>query len=101
MRIPVAVEDVPWLVTRVSRRGETLRVVLNDGSEEVVDPSTLRLGADGAPYCAVKGGAFEGRLSRAAAFQLLGLAEYDEATGRGTLRVGGRDVRLVEYPRRP
>lgn len=101
VRIPVEVDDVPWLVTRVERRGETLRVVLNDSSEEDVDPSTLRLGAGGAPYCAVKGGVFEGRFTRAAAFQLLALAEYDEATGRGTLRVGGRAVSGMEYPRRP
>jgi hypothetical protein len=45
------------------------------------------------PYCAVKDGAFEARLSRAAAFQLLSLADFDEATGRGALRLAGR-----EYP---
>jgi hypothetical protein len=33
-------------------------------------------------------------LSRAAAFQLLALADYDEATGRGTLRLGGREYLL-------
>jgi len=34
-------------------------------------------------------------LSRAATFQLLRLAEYDEQSGRGILRLGGR-----EYPLR-
>ena len=98
VRIPVTVEDVPWVVTRVERRGQTLRVVLNDGTEEDVDGATLRLGPGDAPYCTVKGGTFEARLSRAATFQLLALAEYDERTGRGTLRVGGRDVSVTQHP---
>ncbi len=98
VRIPVEVEDVPWMVTRVERRGEKLRVVLNDGTSEDVEATTLRLGAADVPYCAVKGGTFEARLSRAATFQLLALAEYDEGTGRGTLRLGGRDIPLGRRP---
>jgi len=90
VRIPVEVDDVPWIVERVEPRGEALRVVLNDGTEEDVDPAAVRMGPGGAPYCAVKGGAFDARLSRAAAYQLLRLADYDERTGQGTLRVGGR-----------
>ena len=34
------------------------------------------------------------RFSRAAAFQLLALAEYDERTGAGRLRLGGREYAL-------
>jgi len=94
VRIPVRVDDVPLLVTRVERREDTLRVWLNDGEEENVDPATLRVGAGDVPYCAVKGGTFEARFTRAAAFQLLALAEYDEATGRGALRLAGRDYPL-------
>lgn len=93
VRIAVRVDDVPLLVMRVERRAETLRVWLNDGEEETVDPATLRVDARDVPYCAVKSGAFEARFTRAAAFQLLALAEYDEATGRGALRLAGR-----EYP---
>jgi hypothetical protein len=95
VRIPVEVEDVPFVVSRIERRGEILHAFLNDGTEADVDPASLRVGSDDVPYCAVKGGAFEARLSRAAAFQLLAMADYDEATGRGALRLGGR-----EYPLR-
>jgi hypothetical protein len=95
VRIPVEVEDVPFVVSRIERRGEILHAFLNDGTEADVDPASLRVGSDDVPYCAVKGGAFEARLSRAAAFQLLAIADYDEATGRGALRLGGR-----EYPLR-
>ena len=90
VRIPVTVDDVPWVVTRVERRGEGLHAILNDGSETPIDPATLRIGAGDVPYCVVKAGAFEARLSRAATFQLLGHGEYDEKTDRGTLRLGGR-----------
>jgi uncharacterized protein len=93
VRIPVRVDDVPLLVIRLERREDSLRVWLNDGEEETVDPATIRVRADDVPYCVVKGGAFEARFTRAAAFQLLALAEYDEATGRGALRLAGR-----EYP---
>jgi len=93
VRIPVRVDDVPLLVMRVERQADTLRVWLNDGKEETVDPATLRVDGRDVPYCEVKDGAFEARFTRAAAFQLLALAEYDEATGRGALRLSGR-----EYP---
>jgi len=94
-RVPVEVADVPFVVERVEPSGPWLRGILNDGSEAEIDPATLRLGPGEVPYCPVKGGRFEARLSRAATFQLLRLAEYDEPTGRGILRLGGR-----EYPLR-
>jgi uncharacterized protein len=95
VRIPVTVDDAPFVVTRLERRGETLRVWLNDGGEEDIDPATLRVGAGDVPYCAVKQSAFEARLSRAATYQLLALADYDEGTGRGALRLGGREYGLA------
>jgi uncharacterized protein len=95
VRIPVRVDDVPWLVTRLERRDERLHAFLNDGSEEAVNPATFRVGAGDVPYCAVKEGAFEARLSRAATFQLWALAEYDEVSGRGALRLGGREYPLA------
>jgi uncharacterized protein len=95
VRIPVAVADAPFVVTRIERRGDGLHAWLNDGAEQDVDPATLRIGPGDVPYCAVKAGAFEARLSRAAAYQLLALADYDEHSGRGALRLGGREYPLV------
>jgi len=94
-RIPVKVDDAPFVLTRIERQGEGLHVMVNDGTEETVDPATVRLGRGDVPYCAVKGGDFQARFSRAATFQLLALAEYDEATGRGALRLGGREYPLA------
>jgi hypothetical protein len=95
VRIPVQVADAPFVVTRLERQGQSLHAWLNDGTQEAVDPATLRIGAGDVPYGAVKEGAFEARLSRAAAFQLLALADYDEGSGRGSLRLGGREYVLV------
>jgi uncharacterized protein len=94
VRIPVEVADAPFVVERVERRGETLHAWLNDGSEQDVDPATLRIGGGDVPYCAAARG-FEARLSRAAAYQLLALAEYDERSGRGALRLGAREYALT------
>jgi uncharacterized protein len=94
VRIPVEVADAPFVVERIERRGDTLRAWLNDGREQDVDPATLRIGRGDVPYCGVAGG-FEARLSRAAAYQLLALAEYDERSGRGALRLGAREYPLA------
>ena len=94
VRIPVEVEDKPFVVSRIERHGEALHAILSEGTGTDVDPATVHVGRDDIPYCAVRNGAFEARLSRAAAFQLLALADYDETTGRGTLRLGGREYLL-------
>ena len=94
VRIPVEVVDAPFVVARLERQGEALHVWLNDGTEEDLDPATVRIGPGDVPYGGIKGGVFEARLSRAAAYQLLALADYDERSGRGALRIGGREYAL-------
>jgi hypothetical protein len=94
VRIPVEVADAPFVVERIERQGDTLRAWLNDGSEQEVDPATLRIGRGDVPYCGIARG-FEARLTRAAAYQLLALAEYDERSGRGALRLGAREYPLA------
>lgn len=94
VRVPVEVADAPFVITRIEPDGQTLRLTLNDGTEEPLDPTTLRFTSGEVPYCRVRGGRFEARLSRAAAYQLGQLVEYDERTGRAVLRVGGTAHRL-------
>ena len=95
VRVPVEVADVPFVVVRVEAVGSVLRLSVNDGTEEPLDPATLRLTAAGIPYCRIKGGQFEARLSRAAAYQLGQLIDYDETTGAAVLKVGGTAHRLT------
>jgi len=93
-RIPVEVADTPYVVTRVEARGHALQLTLNDGTQEPLDPTTLRFAPGEIPYCRVKDGRWEARLSRAAAWELGQLVEYDETTGETILRLGGAAHRL-------
>lgn len=97
VRVPVEVDDVPFVVVRVEALGEGLALILNDDTREPLRPETLRVGAGEAPYCAVKDGRFEARLSRAAAYQLLAHMQEDPTSGRPVLTLGGR---RWEVPRR-
>ncbi len=88
-RVPVEVADAPFAVVRVEPDGDALRVTLNDGTQERVEAGALWF-RDAVPYCRVKAGAFEARLSRAAAHQLWALVEVDEGSGQARLVLGGR-----------
>jgi hypothetical protein len=102
-RIPVDVEDAPFVVTRVEAEAEapvegaSLRLYLTDGGQEVLDPATLWIGPDGAPYCRVKAGRFVARFALAAWLQLAAFLEEEPATGAPTLVLGGR---RLPVPRR-
>ena len=78
---------------RRSRRAAS-RCVLNDGTREPLDPTTLRVGAEHVLYCRVKGGAHEARFLRPAYYELMRHAEAGPAGGH-RCRVGGRRVRLA------
>lgn len=103
-RIPVDVDDAPFVVTRVevvSGRdvgAPTLRIHLTDGSDEGLDPAAIWLGAAGAPYCRIKSGRFVARFSVAAWLQLAGHLEEEPGTGRPVLVVGGHRVVLPQRP---
>lgn len=85
------VEDTFFTVRRADLAGEALRVVLNDDSQEKIDPAGVWLGDNEMFYCRVKEGRFPARFSRPAYYQLAQCLEPKE--DRYVLRVGGR-----EYP---
>jgi len=89
-RVPVEVEDTPFLVERVEEEGPGLVATLNDLTREPVALGTLRIDEQGVPRCRVKGGRFDARLSRAATYQLLQHARPDAGSGRPVLVLGGR-----------
>ena len=64
------VDDVPFFVRAVRAEGGDAILVLSDGTEEPLDPSTLRGGARGELYLKVKGGAFDAKMTRFALTQL-------------------------------
>ncbi len=90
VRVPVEVEDAPFVVERVEVDGDRLAATLNDGSREPLALDTLRIDERAIPRCRVKGDRFDARLSRAAAYQLLQHVEPDERGGAAALVLGGR-----------
>jgi len=93
VRVPVEVEDAPFAVVRFEAEGNGFALWLNDGSREALEPGSLRLREGDVPYCRVKGGRFEARFSRAAAWQLLQRVKEQPRGGPPGLLVDG--VRYV------
>ncbi|HLK12222.1 MAG TPA: hypothetical protein VKW76_12660 [Candidatus Binatia bacterium] len=91
-RARVVLEDTPWVVTGVEGAPETgFAVALNDGSRELLDATTLTVGAGHVLYCRVKGGRHRARFLRPAYYALMRHVETD-AAGRAVLPVRGRRV---------
>jgi hypothetical protein len=92
-RIPVRVDDAPFVVTRLeARAGADPVAYLSDGTHEGLDPAGLWLGSRGTPYCRVKAGRFRARLSLAAWFQLAPLLTEGEAPGQILVALGSRRI---------
>ena len=90
VRVPVDVEDAPFVVVRFEADGEGWALWLGDGSREALYPASLALRQGDVPYCRVKGGRFEARFSRAAAWQLLQRVDTPPGGGPPTLGASGR-----------
>jgi hypothetical protein len=90
VRVPVEVDDAPFVVLRAEDEGDGLAVILNDGSREPLRPETLRLGPGEVPYATVKDGRFQARFNRAAAYQLLQRLAEDPVSGGAALVLGAR-----------
>lgn len=83
----LTVDDVPFFVEGIRAAPGALLLALSDGSEEALEPRTLRVGRADALYCRVKGGAFEARFTRSAQ---VSLAPHlvEAADGRPALALG-------------
>jgi hypothetical protein len=92
-RMPVEVEGPAYAVVRLTldaARGEA-RVVLDDGSEEVVVDDALGMNEQTGRFeCAVRSGRARALFTRGAHQTLLEHAEQDQ--GRFFLRAGGRRI---------
>jgi uncharacterized protein len=82
------VNDVPFFVRGVRAVEANLLIALSDGSEEALDPGTLRVGARDALYCNVKSGAFEARFMPSTQAALVAYAALTPS-GEPGLTIGG------------
>lgn len=87
LRVPVEVEDAPFVVVRAetSPGTDAVELYLTDGSHERLRADTLTLDQRGIPHCRVKDGRFPARLSVAAWLQLSARVEPDPASGDPSL----------------
>jgi len=81
------VDDVPFVVRTVVIEGERAKLTLSDGSDELLDADSLRVGRAGALYCKVKEGGFEARFTPQAQTHLAPLLE-ESAEGEIRVRSG-------------
>lgn len=83
-RCYLEVEDTAFVVRSVRRElsekdGQwAVYLNLSDGTDDLLDPATVRIGKENVLYCTVKGDRFEARFLRPAYYQLAGDIEYDE-----------------------
>ena len=84
--------ETPHVVRSLRREGDRLVGWLADGTEEVIDASSLRMTDAGHASCRVKGGRFGARLS-SGAWSALSALVVDEG-GEAILGVGDHRVSL-------
>lgn len=90
-RAVVEIEDTPWVVTSIENDAHgTLLLVLNDGTREPLDPTTLVVGRDEVLYCRAKMGEERVRFLRAAYYQLALHFAEDNAGEVGLVLNGAR-----------
>ena len=90
VRVPVEVEDSPFVIVRVEREGDALFVTRNDLGREPLAVDTLTIDARGVPRCRVQDGRFTALLDRAATYQLLQHVEPAEGPRPAALVLGDR-----------
>jgi hypothetical protein len=81
------VEDTPLVVQQVDLIQEGpeeqshIRLTLNDESQEILDPDTLRINSESVLYCTVKNGEFPARFLRPAYYQIAENITEDDTGG--------------------
>jgi len=99
-KCPVEAEDAPFVVRTlefvVSEKGEleSVWLILNDESRELLAPETLRIGGGNIPYCRVRGGMFEARFSRNAYQLLVPFIKEDKKGGHFFIIIAGKKYQL-------
>ena len=69
-RVYVHIEDTPFVVKMVHKRGDEFYLILNDESEEMLDLENLWINQENIPYTKVKGGQYNARFTRPAYYEI-------------------------------
>jgi len=91
----IEVEDTPFVVTAVETAADgRFSIDLNDGTTELLDPTSVIVGAENVLYCRVRNGSEAARFLRPAYYQLVDAIE-EVAPGEFQLRCGGTTYPIV------
>ena len=70
-KLYIKVEDTPFVVKMVDKRGEDFYIILNDETHEKLDLNTLSINEENVPYAKIKNGEFEARFTRPAYYEFM------------------------------
>lgn len=70
-KLYIEVEDTPFVVKMVDKKGEDFYVILNDETKEKLDLSTLTINQENIPYAKIKGGEYNARFLRPAYYEFM------------------------------
>ncbi len=89
------VEDTPFVVKMVRRshskgvKSEAIYILLNDQTEEKLDPRTLWIDKNNILYCSIKNNNFYARFLRKSYYQIAHYIEYDIEKNDYFISLGG------------
>lgn len=70
-KLYIKVEDTPFVVKMVDKKGEDYYIILNDETREKLDLNTLSINSENIPYAMVKNGEFDARFTRPAYYEFM------------------------------
>ena len=70
-KLYIEVEDTPFVVKMIDKRGDDFYIILNDETQEKLDLNTLSINDENVPYAKIKDGEFEARFTQPAYYEFM------------------------------
>ena len=70
-KLYIKVEDTPFVVKMIDKKGEDFYIILNDETQEKLDLNTLSINNENIPYAKVKNTEFDARFTRPAYYEFM------------------------------
>jgi len=70
-KLYIKVEDTPFVVKMIDKKGEDFYIILNDETQEKLDLNTLSINNENIPYAKVKNAEFDARFTRPAYYEFM------------------------------
>ena len=70
-KLYIKVEDTPFVVKMIDKKGDDFYIILNDETQEKLDLNTLSINNENIPYAKVKNTEFDARFTRPAYYEFM------------------------------